>query len=210
MEQKTKQIVGVTLCLVAFGGLAGALGAVAFPQTITDVVVECQNASVPGPVQVVEKNVTVEVPVVVEKEVNVTHPGFANTIEVMKDQDGIDLFDDLDDEDITTQEIGDRAAFIIDAYNLALDAVKQDGIQELDKEKVGGYKLDEDEIVRFKLENDFDEVEFDNIDFDDQDVDVKVVVDFEEDDDREFEAEFIVKIRDGEVDDVVVDSIVEK
>lgn len=200
----SKKVIGgvVATGVLASALLGGAVGYGIAPEKVQvierPVIVENKT------IEVVE--VPVEVPVnnTVEVVKEVEAEGFDETLDVLVDQPDVDLFDDLDDDEVTTEEIADRAAFIIEAYNMAVNAVEKEGVGELDKEKVGDVRLDEDDIEFFSVDDDFDELEFDNIDFDDKDVDVYVTADFEHDDKDDFEATFRVRIRDGEVDEVSV------
>lgn len=169
--------------------------------------------------KVVEVNVpgeTVEVPVEVPCEtetieVEVDNGNLDVVLDHIYDNDGLIeyLTEDLDDDEI--EQIVDRIVFVNEAKALAVNATKDDGIDALNKEYVDineneTVRLDDDDIERFRVNDDDDEVIVDDIDFDDSDAEVTVTVKFEQDDVK-YKASFIVEIRDGEVDDIVVDSI---
>lgn len=117
------------------------------------------------------------------------------------------LTEDLDDEEI--MQIADRVVFINDIKSLAVKAVKDDGIDELDDEMVGETELDDDDIRRFKVDSDFEDIIVRGVDFDYKDAEVEVEVSFKQDD-VEYGARFIVYFEDGEVDEVEVDEIWEE
>lgn len=114
------------------------------------------------------------------------------------------LTDDLDDDEI--MKIVERVVFINDIKALAVAEVKKEGVDALDKEIVGEVEIDEDDVERFKIYDDDEDIIVDSVDFEDSDADVKVTAKFEQEDVK-YKADFIVSFKDGSVDDIEVDSV---
>jgi len=112
----------------------------------------------------------------------------------------------LDDDEL--DQIIDRIVFIQDIKALAVNEVKSEFKDLMDKEDQGfGVKFfDEDEIERVSVQDESDEVETDDVDYDDKDADVIVEVNFEQDDVK-YVATVIVEIKDNEVEDIDLDSV---
>lgn len=202
MEEKIKKIGAPIL-----GGLIAAAGiGVGFgldnPDTIEVQVEKIVNQTVE-----VEKIVEVEVPVevIVEKD----NGNLDLVLEHLYDNDGnVEyLTEDLDDDEV--QFIVDRIIFVDDVKKLAVDYVKKEGVDELDKEMVGDVELDEDDVEKFRVYDDDDEVVVDDVDFDDGEADVIVEAKFEQDD-IDYKAVFKVEFEEGEVDDIEILEIYER
>lgn len=166
---------------------------------------------------IVEKNVTVEKPVIeyvnstveVVKEVpvekivyvNVTNDNLADVLEHIYDNDGSVeyLVDDLDDDEVS--QIADRIVFANEVKSLAVDAIEKDLFDELDDEMVGLTRLDEGDMERLRIDDDVDEIVIDSIDFEDSDADVIVTGNFEQDDVR-YDFTATVVFKDGEYDEL--------
>jgi len=112
--------------------------------------------------------------------------------------------EDLDDDE--ANQIGNCAVFMTDVKNLALAEAKKEIADLVDGEVVAGETLDEDDVSRIKLNDELDEVMVTDLDFEDKDATVTVSGKFEHDDvDYEFEVE--VEFRDGEVEDISLESL---
>ena len=110
---------------------------------------------------------------------------------------------DLDNDEIA--EIADRIIFVNEIKQLAVDYVKDNLFDELDKEVVtlndnSTEKLDDSDMERLKIDDEQDEVSIEDIDFDDSDAELKITFRFEQDDVR-YEGDCIVSVKDGEIDD---------
>lgn len=121
------------------------------------------------------------------------------------------VLEDLDDDEL--QEVVDRIVFVHEIKSLAVDEVKKELFDELDNIVVeleeDELKLDEDEMTRLRINDDYDELALDGVDFDDKDAVVIVTGTFEQDKVKlDFEVE--VEFRDGEVDDFEVVSVSER
>jgi hypothetical protein len=203
-KKKIIQASIVAVSLIA-GGCAGAA---IYGATVAPVVVEKE---VPGPVQVVQHNVTV--PVEVVKTVNLTTDVLVDNgkldvvLQHIYDNDGnVEyLVDSLKDTEVA--QIADRVVFINDVKALAVQAVKKDAFDILDKEVVSGEELDDKDMEKLKVYSDDDKVIVSDVDFDDSDATISVDVRFEQDDTL-YDATFTVEVRDGAVDDVELDSVV--
>ena len=69
--------------------------------------------------------------------------------------------------------------------------------------------MDEDDVERVRVDDDFDEILVDDIDFEDKDAELILTGTFEHDDvDYEFTA--MVEFKDGEIDDVELISVAEE
>lgn len=160
-------------------------------------------------------NKTVNVPFEVVKEIEVEKEVFVNqTVEVPVDNGNLDLvlehvFDndgkvqyltnDLDDDEV--DQIVDRVVFMNEVKKMAVDAVKDELFDEVDKMVVSGEELDEDDLERLRVDDDDDEIEVLDVDFDDKDAEVQITGTFEQDD-IEYEFEVTVEFKDGEFDEL--------
>jgi len=117
------------------------------------------------------------------------------------------LTNDLDDDEL--DKIVDRIVFSNDIKEYAVRAVYDDGIDELDEEMVANssIKLDEDDIERFKVND--DEISLEDVSYDDKDAYVNVKTKFRQKD-IWFDATFKVTIRDGAVDDIKLEEVKER
>ena len=160
----------------------------------------------------VEKLVEVEKIVEVEKEVEVevvTHVDNGNldlVLEHLFDNNGDVnyLIDELDDDEIDL--IVDRIVFINEAKKLAVDGLKKDIADELDKvvmrlKNNSTITFDEDDIERVKCDDDDDEIVVEDCDFEDKDCDVIVTGKFEQDDFK-FTFEAVIEIKDNQFDEI--------
>lgn len=191
---KTIGIVAGAAGLIA----AGAYGAVSYMGNVAScepIYIEHNNTIIKEVEKVV--NVTVEVPVDNEK--------LGTVLDFVYDNDGdIEyIVDDLDNDEV--QEIADRIVFINDAKSISVKAVEDDLFDELDREvyNISGedIKFDDDDMERLHIDDEFDEIIVDDVDFDDNDVDTIVTGSFEQDDVK-YDFEAVVKIRDGEYDEL--------
>lgn len=240
MEQKNKMTaiaIGMLVAGAAIGGFSGFnqgqdsadFQASAQVQTQLDAL-KADNARLESalatekakPAQVVTK----EVPVEVIKEVQV--PGPEITVEVPVDNDKLAmvlehiydnqgeveyLTDGLDDDEVAM--IVDRIAMMNEFKSEAIDKMKRGMARELDKEEAttptyGWVKFDEDDVDRVRVKDEHDEVIVLSSDLEDGDADLLVTASFEYDNDREYEVDFIVEFRDGELDDFYLDAVREK
>lgn len=209
MENKTKAILAVgSAAVIALSGLGGAIIAddSAQVQALQEQVAVLNARE---PVVVTETiEVPVEVPVEVEKvvEVAVDNDNLDLVLDHLYDNNGevSYLTNDLKDDEV--EQIVDRVVFINDVKALAADYVKDEGIDELDKEVVDGVELDDRDVERFKVYDDAEDIVIDDVDFEDSDADVLVKARFEQDD-VDYIAWFKVEFRDGEIDDFVIDSV---
>ncbi len=207
-KQKVQAVVGSV-----FVGLAGLGGGFVLdnpePIYVDKVVTQEKLVTVEVPVpfeQIVEVEKLVEVPVEVPVEIEVDSDNLQMVLDHIYDNDGkvCYLLDDLDDDEV--DQIVERIDFINSAKKLAVDAVKDEGVDLLDKEEIDGEVLDEDDIDRFKIYDDDEDIEIEDVDFDDSDADVIVQARFEQDDIK-YKATYNVEFKDGEVDDVDLVSI---
>lgn len=139
-------------------------------------------------------------------EVEVDNENLDTVLEHIYDNDGSVsyLTEDLDDDEL--DQIVDRVAFINEIKSLAVAEIKAEAADELDKVVYtfadnSTIEFDEDDIERIRVQDDDDEVVIDDVDFEDSDAEVKVTVNFEQDDVK-FQADFMVEFKDGEVDDL--------
>lgn len=198
---------------VVLAASAGLVGGFALdnpePYVVEKVVTEVQTVEVPGPTMTVTE--IKEVPVEVEKEVIVEVPvnGTMDVVEFLVDQNG-DLreLDISEIEDRGLDELISQVSFIRESKLQAAYFVDKELADELDRRRVSGVTLDEDDIERVRIDDDLDELLIDDVDFDDMDADVTVTGTFEHDD-IEYEFEVLVEIKDGEVDEMEIVSVSE-
>jgi len=190
---------------VVVGLIAGGLGAVALTPEPAPVV-QIKEVSVPVEVEVIKeviRNVTVEVPIE-------TASGSDDTLEIVLnhlfDADGEVQYitDEFDSDEV--EEIADAFVFINDNVKLASDLIKKELADELDREEVNGTSLDEDDVERIRINDDLDEVTVEDFDWKDKEVDLIFDVRFEHDD-VDYTAVVKVEVRDGELDDISIESI---
>jgi hypothetical protein len=187
------------LCLGALGifGLSACE-----PQVVTRTEYVTEFVDVPCPELVVPEPVVEEV-VVTEYVDNENLPV---VLEHLHENDGqVEyLLEDLDDDELDL--IVERIAFINEVRSLAIDEVKSEGLDELDKEVFEGFVFDEDDVDRFRVDRDLEDALILDVDFEDGDAEVLVSARVDQDD-GEFEVDFLVEFRDGEVDDLSVEEI---
>lgn len=199
-----KIIAGIATGLVA----GGVIGATVLPVEKTVEVEKIITETVEVPVSITEIK---EVPVEVIKEINVTKEVFVDNekldevLEHIYDNDGKVqyLTEDLDDDEIA--EIADRVIFINEIKKLAVDAVKDELFDELDREtyNISGTDItfDEDDTERLRIDDDEDEIEVSEVDFEDRDAELKLTGTFEQDDVK-YNFEVIAEFKDGLFDEL--------
>jgi hypothetical protein len=200
------------IALLALGGFAGAN---LFPrvETVTQTVTVDKPVEVIKEVEVV-KTVYEEVPVEVIKEVVTNNAEYDAMLRVLTDLDGkVDMVtDDLEDLDVA--EVSDRFVFAADALAIAGNEVREQGMDELHNEVValiggGTITLDEDDMGRFRLDDEPGFVSFTSYDFDEKDAKVLVHASVRQDS-KTFDVEFEVIIRDGKYRSMDVVSIAQR
>lgn len=210
MDKKIKKIVALGLGgLVILGG-GIAIGSQAFPHTITKEVPVTVTKEVQKLVEVpvekevikeviVEKNITKEVPVDNEKLAMV------ETFLWNENGDINYLTHDLKEKEIPM--IVDRIIFVNDLKAMAINEVKSEAFNELDGKTVNGTTLVDHKMDRLTLSDDFEDIIMSDIDFDRKDASIKVTGEFEYDDEDTYDVVFKVEFKDGEFDELVVDSV---
>lgn len=202
MKEKTKKIGAPLIGLALLGAGVGGGFILDNPDTIVEEKIINETITV-------VKEVPMEVPVEVIKEVPVDNGNLDLVLDHVYDNNGdVEyLTDDLDDDEV--QQIVDRIVFIDDVKKLAVDYVKDEGIDELDKEVVNGTELDEDDVERFKIDDDSDDIIIDDVDFEYGEAEVLVEARFEHDD-VDYEVVYRVEFDEGEADDISIESINER
>ncbi len=186
---KWKQFFAVGAIGILIGGLGGAL---LLPREVETEVI-------------VEKNVTVEVPYNVTVEVEVDNGNLDLVLQHIYDNNGFVeyLTEDLDDDEV--EQIVDKIVFVNEVRKLAVDAVRADLYDEVDKLEVTDgedvYELDEDELRRLRINDDADELEVTIEDWEDREAIVHVTGSFKQDGTK-FNFETDVVFEDGEFDDL--------
>ncbi len=150
-----------------------------------------------------------EVEVEVEKIVEVDSENLKEVLQHIYDNNGKVnyLLDDLDDDEIS--QIADRVIFINEIKELAIKEVKDEFVDEIDDEEFGTVTFDDDDIERVRPQDDMDEIEVLDVDFEDKDADLMMTVRFEQDDVK-YEADVMIEIKDGEVDELDIEDIRER
>jgi len=158
-------------------------------------------------VETVYENVTVEV--------EVDNGNLDLVLNEIYDNKGIVeyLTEDLDEDEL--DQVVDRIVFVNEIKELALAEVKAEFKDLMDKEDYvfnagtvneTSVEFDEDDVERVRIQGDADEVKTEDVDYEDKDGDVLVDVKFEQDDVK-YLAKVIVEIKDGEVEDLDLDSV---
>ena len=114
------------------------------------------------------------------------------------------LTEDLDEDEL--DQVVPRINFANDVKALAVAEAKAEIADLVNKETVDGVLLDEDDVERVRVQDDDDEVILSDIDYDELDADATLMVRFEQDDIK-YEAEVTVEVKDGEVEDIDLNSI---
>ena len=204
---ETSKIVGASVIgavLLVGGAIAGAS---MFPVTNT-VTVE-HNNTVNVPVEkivyqdkivekIVNQTVTVDVPV---------DNGNLNTVlQYVYDENGnINyLVDDLKEKEMN--QIVDRIVFVNDVKAIAVGEVEDRAFDELDRMDVGTVRLDNKDMSRLRIKDEYSDINVTDIDFDNKDSTVMVSTTFENDEVK-YDAVFEVAIKDNKFDDIRVDSV---
>lgn len=190
---------------VAGGLIAGlVVGAAGFgvssePVTVTEIINETIVIN-----ETVE--IEVEVPVEVIREVNVTDARLGDVVQHIFDRDGdVEYIVDEYDADEVDQ-IADAFLFVHEMVKEGSDHIKKEIADELDRENVSGTVLDEDDVERIRVDDNLDEVGLEDFDAEDKEIDITYNVRFEHDD-EDFTAEVTIEIRDGKVDDMIINQV---
>lgn len=156
--------------------------------------------------QVIEKVNTVTEYVEVEPvEVMIDNGNLASVLDFIYEEDGnINyVLDDLDDDEVDA--IVDRIVLVNDIKSMAVEQVKKDIADEVDKLEVTlgdgtVVRLDEDDVERIRIDDDYKDLVLTDVDFEDGDFTVEVTGRFEQDDVKfDFVAE--LSFKDGEFDE---------
>lgn len=188
-----KKAVAFGVAGLVVGGFGGAM--LVEPEVITETNIIYENVTVP-------------------MEIEVDNGNLDFVLEHIYDNDGQVnyLLEDLDDDELDL--IVERIIFINDIKFIAGEYVATELADELDNLEftlADGtiVTFDEDDIERVKVYDDDDELIIDYVDFEDSDAKVLVTARFEQDD-IDYEVDFEVEFRDGEVDDIDVLEIRER
>ena len=148
-------------------------------------------------------------PVTINNTVKVDNGNLELVLQHIYDNDGsVDyLTDDLKDSEVA--QIADRVVFINEVKAIAMQVAEDEIADLVDKENVNGTVMDEDDVEKIKVEDEFDKLTVDDVDFDDSDAEILVPVEFEHDD-VDYEAVVKVIFKDGEYDDVELESVQEE
>jgi len=193
MKTNMKKAVAFGVAGLVVGGFGGAM--LVEPEVITETNIIYENVTVP-------------------MEIEVDNGNLDFVLEHIYDNDGQVnyLLEDLDDDELDL--IVERIIFINDIKFIAGEYVATELADELDNLEftlADGtiVTFDEDDIERVKVYDDDDELIIDYVDFEDSDAKVLVTARFEQDD-IDYEVDFEVEFRDGEVDDIDVLEIRER
>ena len=168
----------------AIGAVAGLalVGCTAEPQIVEVEVIKYVN-------QTVEVEVIKEVNVTVEKMVEVESPLLGQVLRYIDEVEG-DAQTVYDESD-NIEELANIMIFDFDNRKLAIDIVDDDLADELDHMIVNGTTLDEDDIKRIRVDDDFDEITLVDMDFEDEQVTYNITGTFEQGNDK---FDFVVEI----------------
>lgn len=127
-------------------------------------------------------------------------------MQAIYDNDGNVEFVVSDLKDSEVELIADRFVLVNDFKAMALDEVKKNIADLVDKEVVANVSIDDKDVERVRVNDDANEIVVDDIDFDDQDATLLVTGTFEADDVK-YDFEVSVEIKDGKVDDSSLESL---
>jgi hypothetical protein len=146
----------------------------------------------------------------VEKEVLVDNENLSLVYKYVVDQEGdLTELDISEIDDNGVNELVNQIVFVNDIKSIAAQEVRAEIADLVDKEVVDSVSLDEDDVERVRVDDDFDEILVDDIDFEDKDASLLVSGSFEHDDiDYVFEVE--VEFKDGALDDLSLVSLAKK
>jgi outer membrane murein-binding lipoprotein Lpp len=216
VKKSNKVVTALAAVGVAIGLAASGIGGALIADDSTQVAelnaqIEALNITVEPVIEYVD--VEVPVNVTVETMVEVDNGNLDLVLEELYDNDGSVeyLIYDLDDDELDL--IVDRIVMAQDFKSLAIAEVKSELFDELDNEDVvladnSTLELDDGDMERLRIDDDSDEVILSSVDYDDQDADVTVTGTFEQDDIK-FDYEVLVEIKDGEVSDFDIVSVIE-
>ena len=217
-KQKTStstKVAAAGIGAVLLAGVAGAgIGYLANPNDLT---VDQANAlieeafqqgidSVEPQVEVQVVNQTVEVPVEVEKIVEVESGNLSTVLDFIYDEKGRLSFVTSGLKDNEVSEIVDRIVFVNEVKALAAQEIRDVADKELHRYKVGKVTLDRNDIERLRVYDKSDELVLSKVRFKDNDATVEVKARFDHLRDR-YEAVFSVEVRGGEVYRTSVESV---
>jgi hypothetical protein len=141
--------------------LSGLVGASLFPKEVIKTEIVNNTVEVPGPEVIVEKNVTVEVPV--------DNGKLADFITYLESKGVCD-----EDEDCVA-----NAEFEMSALERAVDFIETDGVEEFDNCDLRDVDFDDyrdSELSVSKIYGDLDEVVVSDIDYDDEEAEFEIEV----------------------------------
>jgi len=125
----------------------------------------------------------------VEKVVEVQSPLLGQVLEYLDELEG-DAQTVYDESD-SIEDLASIMVFDFDNRKLAVDVVDDDLADELDHMIVNGTTLDEDDIKRIRIDDDFDEITLVDMDFEDEQVTYNITGTFEQDNDK---FDFVVEV----------------
>jgi hypothetical protein len=200
-----KKVIAMGLIGLIGLGTGGMVGSALFPREVVKVETNTVTEYIEVPVEVV-KEVFVDKVVVDKEVVEVDNGNLQLVLDSIYDNNGNVEFmiDDLDEDEMGM--LVDRMIFVENVKDLAVKEVRENALDELDKEYVNGTRLDDRDIEKLKVYSDAEDVSVEDIDFEDFDADVRVKVRFRQDD-VYYNAWFVVEIKDGEVEDLELDTI---
>jgi len=223
-KENSKKVAALGLAAVV---LAGGIGAVAGAIVADDSkqvnelteLVEAKRADLLAQATLIEElqnqepvviNNTVVETVEVEKEVLVDNENLSLVYKYVVDQEGdLTELDISEIDDNGVNELVNQIVFVNDIKSIAAQEVRAEIADLVDKEVVDSVSLDEDDVERVRVDDDFDEILVDDIDFEDKDASLLVSGSFEHDDiDYVFEVE--VEFKDGALDDLSLVSLAKK
>lgn len=198
MNTKVKKIGAVAIASALVVGAFALGGALKAPEQVT---VE-KLVSVEKVVEVAVAGPTV----FVDKVVEVESKDMDAVLQAIYDNEGSVEFVTEDLKDSEVAQIADRFVLVNDFKALALEEVKANLADLVDKEIVANVSIDDKDVGRVRLNDEANEIVVDDIDFDDKDATLLVSGTFEAEDVK-YEFEVSVDIKDGEVDDSSLESL---
>jgi len=153
---------------------------------------------------VVTEMKTVEVPV--EKIVSVDNGNLAAVEQALLDNSGDVSYctSDLDDDEASL--VGDCIVFTNDLKSKAVDKLKAEVASLVNKETVNGTTIHRSDVERVRVHDDLDQISVTDLDFKDKDAELSLDFTFEQDDVK-YKGTAIAVYKDGDFDDLDLDSL---
>lgn len=122
-------------------------------------------------------------------------------LEADSDEEIDAILDDVEDDEIDL--IHERVVKLKEMKTLAAKYFEDELADALDKEVYDDIKIDEDDVEKIRVDDDYDEIRLVSYDWDDLDFEFELTADAEHDD-EDFEVVGLVEVENGEAEDLEI------